>query len=232
ERLLDIAVLVALFVLLLPFVPIPGWAKSSVLIGGSGMLLLLGVLTVIAMQRARAAALARRWTRHVPQHWQQRFSALASPAVDGLAALGAPKVLVQALTWSVAAWLAGGLVMWATLVAFGLPHSFTIAMLLLVMSAVAVALPSSPGFVGVYHVVVIESLVFVADVSHSAAASYAVTTHILLFAPPVFFGVGYLWREPGTWARLLSLRRSSRRMNRDESVFEEAVLAGESSSAD
>lgn len=210
ERLLDIAVLVMIFVMLLPFVPIPAWAKSSVWIGGSGMLLVLLTLTLIAAQRTRAGALAQRWGRRIPVRWQQRLATLVSPAIDGLAALSNVKILIRALTWSVVAWVCGGLVMWATLIAFGFPHSFTVAMLLLVMSAVAVALPSSPGFVGVYHVVVIESLVFVVDVSHSAAASFAITTHILLFAPPVVFGLAYLWREPLILRRLLSLRRTSR----------------------
>jgi glycosyltransferase 2 family protein len=229
ERLLDIAVLVGLFILLLPIVPIPSWAKSSVWIGGSAMLILLLALTVISMQRSRTTALARRWLRLVPQPWRQRLAALASPAVDGLSALSNPKVLLRALTWSTTAWVAGGLAMWSTLVAFRLPHSFPVAMLLLVMSAVAVALPSSPGFVGVYHAVVIESLVFVSDVSRSTAASYAVTTHILLFAPPVFIALGYLWREPQVWNRLLNMRRAPRQTKSNTRTFDEAIASAPAS---
>src|SRR5690606_4251825 len=104
ERLLDIAVLVAFFILLLPFAPIPAWAKSSVGIGGSGMLLLLALLTVIAVQRSRSSALAHRMLRRAPVRWQIRIVGLASPAVDGLAALGNLKALLQALSWSTASW--------------------------------------------------------------------------------------------------------------------------------
>lgn len=97
--------------------------------------------------------------------------------------------------------------MWSVLVAFDLPHSFTNAMFLVAMSAVALAIPSSPGFVGVYHVLIVEALVLVLAVDAGAATGFALVTHVLLFVPPVVLGIAYMMIRPQVWNDLLHWRR-------------------------
>lgn len=81
------------------------------------------------------------------------------------------------------------------LLAFDLPNSAVIAMLLLAVSAVSMVIPFSPGFVDVYHALVIETLVVFFGAASGPAASFAVTTHLLLFVPPVMIGISFMAGE-------------------------------------
>jgi hypothetical protein len=95
------------------------------------------------------------------------------------------------------------------MIAFGLDVPVTAAVLLVVVSALGMVVPSSPGYVGVYHYLVVETLALFA-VDRSLALSFAIVAHLATFLPLSLIGVGYLWRES------LSLGRVSARAARLE----------------
>jgi uncharacterized membrane protein YbhN (UPF0104 family) len=153
-----------------------------------------------------------------------RIHGLADSAIDGFSAIRSPSAAFQAVFWSAATWFTGGLCMWVVLFSFDLPRTLTAGMFLLAISAIGMVVPSSPGYVGVYHAIIIESLVGIFGADRAQAASYAVVTHLLLFVPPVLLGMYYIWREPYTWDGLLRWRR------RAEPEPQEAVGGRHSSS--
>jgi uncharacterized protein (TIRG00374 family) len=223
ERVLDIITLVVIMLLLLPFVPFPAWVLTAAGVGAAIVAAALAVMCAAWFGRERLTAVAPALLRLSPERWAGRLRALAVSAVDGLAVLGNPPALLRAAAWSAMAWLATGVTLWMTLAAFGIPQSFSTAMFVLVVSAIAIAVPLAPGAVGVYHAAVIEALVLVTDTSPGTAASYAVTTHVLLFLPPIVCGLGYLWREPGVLARLLALRALRGGRGRSSATHEQPV---------
>jgi uncharacterized membrane protein YbhN (UPF0104 family) len=69
-------------------------------------------------------------------------------------------------------------------------------------TSLGMVVPSSPGYIGVYHAIAIESLVNVFDVARDPAASFALVMHAILYLTPIVIAAAYLWRERRTWRRI------------------------------
>ena len=78
--------------------------------------------------------------------------------------------------------------------AFGLELPWHAPIILLVMQAIGVMVPSSPAFVGTFHAAAAIGLRLY-GASESLALSYAVVVHLASFASVVFIGVAFLWRD-------------------------------------
>jgi uncharacterized protein (TIRG00374 family) len=210
ERILDVLTVVVILLLLLPFVPVPAYVRTVLLIGVPGMLLIVGTVAVLWFKRERALEVLANRTSWLPDGVADGIQTHSQSVIEGFSVLDSRKSLAKSVGWTALTWLCGGGMMWAMLVAFGLPDSPSIAFFLLGVSALSMVIPSSPGFVGVYHALMIEALVTIFGAPRGLAASYAIMTHLLLFAPTIVFGVGYMLKEPEIWNQLLRWRRGGR----------------------
>jgi hypothetical protein len=95
-----------------------------------------------------------------------------------------------------------------TLLAFGLDLPWHAPLVLLVVQAIGVMVPSSPGFVGTFHAASVYGLWFY-GVPEGTAFSYSVVVHIVGFAPVVLVGLVYLWKENLSLGRLAGGREGS-----------------------
>jgi uncharacterized protein (TIRG00374 family) len=218
ERVFDIAALLAIIVLLIPFVSLPGWAVESARI--AAILAVAGVAVICVAWFGRSF-IGRRFglmTTRLPEGPMVRLRSTFGNMIDGLAVLGQPSQLSSAALLSIALWGTTGAVMWATLIAFDVEASPSIAMLLVVVSAVTVAVPLAPSAAGVFHAAIIETMLVVTSVNTSTATSVAITSHILLFAPPVVCGLASFWLVPGIADLMLAFRRSSRKTSSPQTV--------------
>jgi uncharacterized protein (TIRG00374 family) len=206
ERLLDLLTLLVITVVLLPFVSLPAWAAESAWIAAALAVVGVAVLCVAWFGRSVRHARVTRIARLASAGPLARVRTIVTQAVDGLAVLGQPLRLLLAVLWSGLTWITAGVVMWCTLLAFGIDSSPFVAMLLVVVSAVTVAVPLSPSAVGVFHAAVIQTLVVVSPADTATATSFAISAHLLLFAPPVICGLASVWLAPDIADRLLVLR--------------------------
>lgn len=221
ERVLDVVALLVIIVLLLPFVSLPKWAAEStritLVLAVAGVSVICGIWFGRSLLERRLGPIATRLARGP----LERLRSMVQHVVDGLAILGQPARLATVVLWTAALWLTTGVVIWATLRAFGVSGSPSIAMLLVVVSAATVAVPISPGAVGVYHAAIIETLMVITTIDTPTATSVAITSHALLFVPPVVCGFASFWLVPGIAERLLRLRRAPR-----EAVATQIVSSG------
>jgi hypothetical protein len=95
---------------------------------------------------------------------------------------------------SIACWLAVALSFLFTAYAFDLPRPLEISLLLVVLTALAVMLPSGPGFVGTFEMGVRYGLTLV-KVDESRALSVAIFYHAVQFIPITLLGFYHLWRQ-------------------------------------
>jgi len=203
ERLLDVSTVIVIMACLIPFVPLPYEARVGMGIGLAAVTL-IGLTIGISWVRRDAIrrVLARRSNATGGRIWA-RVEDFSGAAIDGFSVLGSLRATGSAGLLSLLTWLCGGLTMWAMLRAFDLPSSLSAALFILTMSALSMVIPSSPGFVGVYHAVLVEALVTVYDAPRGPAVSFAILTHLVMFLPPVILGVGYLIKEHQIWDALL-----------------------------
>jgi glycosyltransferase 2 family protein len=207
EHLLDAVVVVVIIIALAPFMPFPDWAASATWIAIAVVIVSAAVIAWLWWRRERSLSAVEGFAGRVPLLKPEAVRERFDSVIDGFSALQSGRASGVVILCSALTWLSGGMMMWMVLVAFGLPHSFQAGMFLVAMSAIALAIPSSPGFVGVYHVLLIEAAVLVLGVSAGSAAGFAVMSHLLLFVPPVVLGIAYMAARPRVWNDLLHWRR-------------------------
>ena len=204
ERTLDTLTVVALLLITIPFIDAPDWVKGPAVLVGLGFLGLAVLLAAVSAAQERAMALVSRAVRFLPERYRQRTVRAAESALEGFAVLRRPAVLVQAVGWSVASWLTSAALVFVTLRAFDLELSFTAALFVMGATSLGMIVPSSPGYIGVYHAIAIETLTSVFGVERADAAGFALVSHALFYLVPIIFAMAYLWSRRESWQEMLS----------------------------
>lgn len=112
---------------------------------------------------------------------------------DGLGALRTPRQFGEVFFWAVLHWLAQPFAFWIGFRAFGIPAPFAAALIVQFAIVVAVALPSVPGYVGLYELGAATALLLF-GVENSRAVAWAVTLHVVTLVPITVVGLFYLNR--------------------------------------
>jgi hypothetical protein len=202
ERVVDVLVLFGLLVILMLFISVPAWAAVPVAIAAGLFLLLGGVLVAVAGNKRWVLSVLEALLRFVPGRFHEGSKRMAASALDGLAIFSTPRILVLMVGWSLGSWMVTVLVLYFAMMAFNLGLPFSAAVFLLVMTSFGFFIPSSPGALGVYHAISIESLVRVFDVDRALATSYSLVVHLIFYVPPLLIGLFFLWRERFSWRQL------------------------------
>jgi uncharacterized protein (TIRG00374 family) len=179
ERAFDMLLAVGLLLGSLPFVvEVPGARRFA---GIVGIIVLLGliVLYVLANRQEQVLVwfegLRKRWPRLVDFGSEKLRSFL-----DGLSALADPGRFLVAFSWMALSWLLAIFVQYLVLKAF-IPEAQVLwAAFSLAVAALGVAIPSSPGNIGVYEAAYVYALSFF-DVPLPQALAYALTSHVMIY---------------------------------------------------
>jgi uncharacterized protein (TIRG00374 family) len=165
------------------------WAMGGVVLT-AGML--VAVYALVFFPRALIVAfeiLSRRISPRLEERGRlalQRFS-------DGLSVMRSPRRFTLVLVWTVVHWLVSALGTWLGLLAVGIQLPFSAALFVQTVTAFGVALPSAPGFFGVFEAIAVLTLA-VYGVSAALATSWAIGFHILTFIPITVIGAVYFVR--------------------------------------
>src|ERR671916_2407983 len=189
ERVVDIAVVVAIAAVAILVLSVRGVVAGAVLIGAALAALLVVALGVgIAAHRIpgaeRVAATAERWPR---------AGELATKLREGLSVAGRPRTLAGALALSVLAWGATLLAFAAAGQAIGVELTIGQASLLASGVALAAAIPSGPGSLGTYELAAVR-LGQAVGVPAEASLAIAILTHGLILLITISGGVAALAR--------------------------------------
>lgn len=121
---------------------------------------------------------------------------------QGLAALTSPTRTAGVVFWSLAVWLATALSFSVMLGAFGISLNFGGVLLMQGLIMLGIAVPSTPGYVGVFEAPIIAVLVLY-GADRTLSATYAFTYHITTYIPITLLGA---WSVARTNLGLTSLR--------------------------
>jgi uncharacterized protein (TIRG00374 family) len=210
ERIFDALTVVALLTYALFSSELP----SSVTVGGTsiaqlarlagvmGLAALLVAMTVVAAPLA-AERMVRRLFPHA--HVADRVIDLIEGIRQGLTVLRSPARAAGVVFWSLVLWLVNALAFYVGFTAFGIPVSYTAALLLQGLLVFGISIPSTPGFFGPFEAVIVAVLALY-GIPGSLAFSYAIGFHITTFIPITLLGLWSMARTPGG---LSVLRRAS-----------------------
>ena len=157
------------------------------------VVLLLGALYMLAIFPSQLVRAFEIFARRVSPTVEERGKNALLRFSAGLSVLKSPGRFIVVLAWTIAHWLMNALAFWLGFLAVGIHLGFSAALFLQLLIALGVALPSAPGFFGVFEKLATVGLAIYA-VSPTQATSWAIGFHILSFIPITVIGIYYFSR--------------------------------------
>ncbi len=170
-------------------------------------------LAMVLFPRQVVRGIERLVERVLPLSFRRPIVDGLEALLSGLAAIRRPLLLARIIFWSVVLWGFGALSYWLAMRAFHIDVPFMGAVFLQSVISFSVALPSSPGFFGIYEAAVRVGLVNVWHVDPNRALGLAIGFHLGGFVPVTVMGLVYAARLGFSWREVRS----------GESIVETAV---------
>ncbi len=200
ERAFDLlAILLFLGVMLMRYT-FARWVQVTGYVALAACLALFLVMALLRWKRAATMRVFNFFTSRLPETLEVKVNGLMHRFLDGLEVLSRGRHLIWITFLSLATWLAMALSYYFTFFAFGLAPPLHASVVMVVVTALAVMLPSGPGFVGTFELGAKYGLMLF-GVSEQTAVSYAIFYHAVQFFPVTLIGAYYLWRENFSLAR-------------------------------
>ena len=210
ERIFDGILVIALLFIAMAMPDFPPFSGSQAIdlpgvdatITISGLARSLGVIIIAALLViGMLVAFPRRAVRGLESAVRVLPRKVRRPIVDALEAflsgsgvLRNPKLLLGIAAWSLFLWIYNAVGAWVAFRAFGFELPFTAALFLQSAIALAVSIPSAPGFVGPYHGMVVFVLASLWGAPAEQAGAFAIGFHLAGFIPVTIIGLYYAWR--------------------------------------
>lgn len=191
ERVADTVTLLAAFVLVSPFLPIPsryaGWLEIAWWV--------LAALVAAALAGVLLRRVTVRIARLVPLPRRLRESTLLALELrsfaDGFSHIYAPNRVLPVWGLSLLAWLGAFAINYWLMLALKIDAPFTVAVLLTCTTNLAMLIPSSPGYIGVFHAAATLALLPF-GVGAAQALSFAILAHLVNVVPVSILGAVFL----------------------------------------
>ena len=185
---------------------LPVVARDSILAAEVVALLVMLALCVVAW---RGIDLDRMVPRFIPQPLRSRLQAVGADFVQGLQALRSSRQALMAVTWSLVAWGLFAVSVALFLRASGLDGlPWYAPLLVIIVTNLGSAIPSSPGFVGGFHFLAVAARAFW-SIPKSEALGFAILLHGLNYVLVTALGALALWREGIAFGQLRKRARGA-----------------------
>lgn len=200
ERVLDGTTLIILLVLMLPTVPFPRQLLGPAFTLGAAFVLLLLIMAVVANSSHREDTAIGRLLARLERGRLLPLGKAVRQIVAGLHALRNGRALLLVLGYTAVVWAANCVFFWLMVRAFHLDVPFTAGILLAAVLNLGMAVPSSPGYVGVFEYLTVLTLglysVGAGTVTHPGATAIAaaLALHVFAFGPVTVVGLLYIAR--------------------------------------
>jgi len=187
QMVVDLLMVAGIAATLLFQIALPPWWR------GSGQILVLAALVSVVgiVMIVWGRQYIFRLLELVSRRWQNlKISKILDEVENFLRSfdiVSRPKVLLQVFAWSIVIWIFYGAVNYILMKALGEPPSILAAFFLLVVLQLGVAIPSSPGRIGVYHYLCVIALA-VFGVNGAQAVSFAIILHFISVIIPIAMG--------------------------------------------
>lgn len=191
ERLMDVIALVLWASLILLGVhPKPEWMAGAarVMAAGAG----LGALTIGVLPHTGQLYVTILQRLPLPHHLRDRLQSLAEQVLLGMRAFHNTGRFLYFAALTIVIWVFDGIATTTAAHALHLGISFSVAMLLLTALGLASALPSTPGYVGIFQFVAVTVLVPM-GIAKSDALAFILVFQAYGYAVTLLLGLPCLW---------------------------------------
>ena len=205
DRVFDALIILLLMfgAMLMPSFP-AGAAASAARYAVGGVVFVVAVIVVlylIVFFPRQIILLFELLARRVSPAFEERGRAILVSFANGLSVLRSPQRFLAVFWWALLHWLLNALAFWIAFVAVGIHAPFGMALFTQGIIAIGVAIPSSPGFFGVFETAARFAL-GIYGISQTAALTWAMGFHLLSFIPITLIGAWYFARAGLSFAEL------------------------------
>jgi hypothetical protein len=195
ERIFDMFTVLLLFGLSTLLVPVSDQVRTW----GVMLTSLAGSVAVgigfLRWQEELSLSIARRVCSLLPERIGSPVYGFFGGFVKALEMLDSPASFLRAFAWSVYLWLVIATLYPFGLIAFGIDAPLAVGSLVLTaIVAIAVSVPSAPGYIGSFQLGCVLSLALF-GVSESEAIAFSVVIHVVQFVAVIAAGLYSLWME-------------------------------------
>jgi uncharacterized protein (TIRG00374 family) len=207
ERVTDGLTLIILLVITAPTVAFPGQLVGPVMtIGAVFVAVLLGMVVLAYASTRENHPLMGLMGRLETGRWSIVGNALRQ-VTTGLQVLHSTRAIALLLIYTLIIWASNALLLWLTLRAFHIAVPFSGAILLIAVLNLGMAVPSTPGYVGVFDYLMVLTLALY-NIPRTQAVAAALVFHAIAFVPITIIGLVYIVRT-GLETTLQMVRRES-----------------------
>lgn len=195
ERIFDMFTILFLFGLSVSLVNVSeqvrqwGWMLTGLAVA------VAAVIVLIRVEERLALRIARRLADLLPQRTGEQAYGFAQGFVKALEMLDSPAAYLKAFAWSLYLWIAISVVYVLGFWAFHLDvESIRGGLVLTTLVAIAVSVPSAPGFIGAFQLGCVLGL-RIFGVAESPALAYSIIVHLTQFVGCIAAGLYSMWTE-------------------------------------
>ncbi len=190
EHLLDILVLLAFLLILLPMVSLPPWLRTTGIAVGFCALTCIVALFFLMRREEKFLNWVYRVAGLLPEKIQEKIRSFARNVFQGLRVVTG-RYLFYSFAFLGGMWSMVSLIAYLVMAAFGLFLPIQAAVMVTVFTAFGKIIPSSPGAIGTFHYLVILVLGSF-GVGKETALAYALVLHALSFLMEISLGIALL----------------------------------------
>ncbi len=192
ERMYDVVAILVIFFVAEPWLPSVSWFGTAAIVAGGLALAIAAVAAVLVIYGDRPVRVVLRPLRRFAPFTEERLERTVGELVHGLSGLHNGRVALEALFWTIVAWMLSSASAYCVMLAFHLGLPFGAAVLTQVAIGLAMILPSPPAAVGVFEGATLIAL-RAYGVPHSTALPFALVLHLVNFVPFVVVGAALLY---------------------------------------
>jgi uncharacterized protein (TIRG00374 family) len=174
--------------------PVGSDIREGVTIAVAIALLGLAFMLFLALRPALAGNLIVKYLFFLPDVLKEKIKDIVIRFSQGLEFLTDLRMLTWVSSQTIILWLIMGISNYFVFLAFGFHLPITASYVLLVVVSISILIPSSPGFIGVYHAGAVWTLTLY-GIGKEDALSFALVLHAAQFIPITLIGFYYLKKE-------------------------------------
>jgi len=194
EKFADMFSLLILMALTLVIYPFPDWVKRSGYIMSIVTIVFFGFLILLKKNTEKTLTFVRFILSPFPERFYVKFQRVIFSFLRGFVGLRNWTDYVIMTLLSFLIWVCYGLVFLFGFHAFDFHLPWVAPLVLMVITTVSIVIPSSPGYIGTYHLLCQLSLGLF-GISQSTALAFAFVIHGVNVFPFFLLGLAFAWKE-------------------------------------
>lgn len=191
-RLLDILGLLFISSIVFHKFDFPSWVgKISLILLIASVFVIVILYLISRFQYTFSSVIEKYWAKIVKRN-TGKLSRFLNLFLNGISSCKNVKIALFCFALSVLVWLSVSAGIYSTGKAFNLSLSPYSSLLIIIILALGIMIPSAPGFAGTFEYFCISGLKLF-DIPETKAASFSLVYHATQFFPVIVVGILYLW---------------------------------------